>query len=152
MYGPHDDFSLAGGHVVPSLIHRTFLCKRGEKNLTAWGSGAPLREFVYVDDIAKLALWAIDHYKDESPIIFSSGIEVTIKLLVETVVKKMDFKGAVQWDSTKPDGQFRKPSDTSKLGRLLPNFTFTSLEEGIQSAVEWFVSNYPRVRGSDAAL
>lgn len=146
MYGPHDDFALEGGHVIPSLIHRTYLRQQEGSDLLAWGTGSPLREFVYVDDIAKLTLWALENYREEEPIIFSSGVERSIKELVEIVAEKMKFTGKIVWDSTKPDGQFRKPSDTAKLRRLLPDFEFTSLDEGIEKSVAWFKANYPNIR------
>lgn len=146
MYGPHDDFALEGGHVIPSLIHRTYLRQQEGSDLLAWGTGSPLREFVYVDDIAKLTLWALENYREEEPIIFSSGVERSIKELVEIVAEKMKFTGKIVWDSTKPDGQFRKPSDTAKLGRLRPDFQFTTLDEGIEKSVAWFKANYPNIR------
>lgn len=146
MYGPHDDFALEGGHVIPSLIHRTYLRQQEGSDLLAWGTGSPLREFVYVDDIAKLTLWALENYREEEPIIFSSGVERSIKELVEIVAEKMKFTGKIVWDSTKPDGQFRKPSDTAKLRRLLPDFQFTPLDEGIEKSVAWFKTNYPNIR------
>lgn len=146
MYGPHDDFALEGGHVIPSLIHRTYLRQQEGSDLLAWGTGSPLREFVYVDDIAKLTLWALENYREEEPIIFSSGVERSIKELVEIVAEKMKFTGKIVWDPTKPDGQFRKPSDTAKLRRLMPDFQFTPLDEGIEKSVAWFKANYPKVR------
>jgi len=146
MYGPNDDFALEGGHVIPSLIHRTYLRQQEGADLLAWGTGSPLREFVYVDDIAKLTLWALENYREDEPIIFSSGIERSIKELVEIVAEKMRFTGKIVWDSTKPDGQFRKPSDTAKLRRLLPQFQFTPLDEGIEKSVAWFKANYPNIR------
>ena len=146
MYGPHDDFALEGGHVIPSLIHRTYLRQQEGSDLLAWGTGSPLREFVYVDDIAKLTLWALENYSEEEPIIFSSGVERSIKELVEIVAEKVKFTGKIVWDSTKPDGQFRKPSDTAKLCRLLPHFQFTPLDEGIEKSVAWFKANYPHMR------
>jgi GDP-L-fucose synthase len=146
IYGPNDNFSLTEGHVVPALIHRTYLAKKSGTDLSVWGSGKPLREFVYSDDIARLALWAIEHYSEEIPIIFTSGIEVSIRELVEVVAKKMKFEGKLVFDSSKPDGQYRKPSDTTKLKNSLPEFQWTPLEEGIERTVDWFLSNYPKVR------
>ncbi len=146
IYGPNDNFSLTEGHVVPALIHRTYLAKKNNTNLSVWGSGKPLREFVYSDDIARLTLWAIENYSDDTPIIFTSGIEVSIRELTEVVAKKMKFKGNLIFDSSKPDGQFRKPSDTTKLKSCLPDFNWTPLEEGIERTVDWFQSNYPNVR------
>lgn len=146
MYGPHDNFALEGGHVIPSLIHRTYLRQQAGEDLQAWGTGSPLREFVYVDDIAKLTLWALENYNEEEAIIFSSGIERSIKDLVEIVAEKMQFTGRILWDSTKPDGQFRKPSDTAKLRRLAPDFQFTPLDQGIEKSIAWFRAHYPNIR------
>ena len=146
IYGPNDNFSLTEGHVVPALIHRAYHAKINKINLNVWGSGNPLREFVYADDIARLTLWAVENYSDETPIIFSSGIEVSIRELTEVVAKKLKFTGNLIFDSSKPDGQFRKPSDTTKLNTYLPDFEWTPLEDGIERTVDWFLSNYPNVR------
>jgi GDP-L-fucose synthase len=146
IYGPNDNFSLVDGHVVPALIHKAFLARENRTDLTIWGSGKPLREFVYSGDIAKLALWAIDNYDEESPIIFSSGIEVSIRELAELVARKIKFLGKLVFDAGKPDGQFRKPSDTTKLRKYQPDFQWTPLEEGIETTVEWFLKHYPKVR------
>ena len=89
IYGPNDNFSLTEGHVVPALIHRMFLAREGGTDLSVWGTGKPLREFVYSDDIARLALWAIENYTEGIPIIFTSGIEVSIRELTEIIAKKM---------------------------------------------------------------
>ena len=146
IYGPNDNFSLTEGHVVPALIHRTYLAKKNGTDLSVWGTGKPLREFVYSGDIARLALWAIKSYSEDTPIIFTSGVEATIRELTEVVAKKMKFGGKLIFDSSKPDGQYRKPSDTTKLRSYLPDFNWTPLEEGIERTVEWFLSNYPNVR------
>ena len=146
IYGPNDNFSLTEGHVVPALIHRTYLAKKNSTDLSVWGSGKPLREFVYSGDIAKLAFWAIENYSEDTPIIFTSGIEATIRELTEVVAKKMKFEGKLIFDSSMPDGQYRKPSDATKLKNYLPDVEWTPLEEGIGRTVDWFLSNYPNVR------
>jgi len=146
IYGPNDNFSLTEGHVVPALIHKTYLAKKNNTDLVVWGSGKPLREFVYSEDIARLSTWALTNYSDEAPIIFTSGIEVTIRELTEVVAQKMQFTGNIVFDDSKPDGQYRKPSDNSKLKALNPAFQWTSLELGIETTVEWFLSNYPNIR------
>ncbi|MCL4367015.1 GDP-L-fucose synthase [Patescibacteria group bacterium] len=146
IYGPHDIFNLEEGHVVPSLIHKCYLAMKNRTPLEVWGSGKPLREFVYSEDIAKLSLWAVDNYEEDTPIIFSSGKEISIRDLVDLITKSMHFKGEIIFDSSKPDGQFRKPSDTSKLKKYLPNFEWTPVEKGIKKTVEWFLANYPNVR------
>ncbi len=146
IYGPNDNFSLNDGHAVAALIHRCFLAKKNKTDLNVWGSGAPLREFVLADDVARLAMWAIDNYKDEEPLILSSGIETSIKDLVNLIAKKMDFTGKIIFDDTKPDGQFRKPSDSDTLKKYLLDFKFTPLAEGIEKTVKWFIENYPDIR------
>ena len=146
IYGPNDIWNLEEGHVIPSLIHKCYLAEQNGTALAVWGSGKPLREFVFSYDIARLSLWAIDSYQEDSPIIFSSGIEISIKDLVELVVEKMKFTGKVVLEKSKPDGQYRKPSDTSKLAKYLPDFTFTPIEEGIEITIDWFLSNYPNIR------
>jgi GDP-L-fucose synthase len=146
IYGPNDNWSLEEGHVVPSLIHKTYLAKKNSTDLVVWGSGKPLREFIYSHDIGRLALWALDNYDEDSPLILSHGEEISIGDLVGLVTREMGFKGKVIMDTTKPDGQYRKPSDTSKLRRYLPDFKFTPIEEGIHKTVQWFVENYPNER------
>lgn len=145
-YGPNDNFSLEDGHALPALIHKCFLAKQNGTDLQVWGSGKPLREFVFSDDIARLALWALDNYNEDTPIIFTSGIEVSIKEAVGLIVKKMGFAGRVIFDDSKPDGQLRRPSDTTKLRTYLPDFVFTSGEDGISQTVSWFLEHYPDIR------
>ncbi|MBI2476223.1 MAG: GDP-L-fucose synthase [Candidatus Taylorbacteria bacterium] len=146
IYGPNDNFNFTDGHVVPSLIHKCYLAKKNNTDLVVWGSGKPLRELVLTDDIAKLALWMLDNYKESAPIIFTSGIETSIRDLVLVIAKKMGFTGKIVFDGSKPDGQFRKPSDGTKLKKYLPDFKFTPVDGGIEQTVNWFVENYPKVR------
>jgi len=146
VYGPNDNFSLEDGHVISSLIHKCYLAMKNGADLVVWGTGKPLREMVYSKDIAKLAVWVLEDYHEDEPIILSTGLETPIASIVEIIVKQMEFKGKVIFDETKPDGQFRKPSDTTKLKKYLPEFEFTPVEEGIAETVGWFLSNYPNVR------
>ncbi len=146
VYGPNDNFSLEDGHVTASLIHKCYLAMKNGTDLVVWGTGKPLREMLYSKDVARLALWALDNYDEDDPIILSTGLETSIMDIVEIVVRKMGFKGKVRFDETKPDGQFRKPSDTTKLHKYLPKFEFTPVEEGIEETVKWFLSNFPNVR------
>jgi GDP-L-fucose synthase len=146
IYGPNDKFSLTDGHVVPMLLHKLYLADLNKTDFIVWGTGDSLREFVYSKDIAKLAEWAIDNYDDEDPILFSSSEEISIKDLVYLIVKEFDFKGKVIFDTTKPDGQYRKPTDNSKLKSHLPNFEFTPIEVGLKETIKWFKENYDIAR------
>jgi len=146
IYGPNDNFSLDYGHVIPMLIHKLYLSQKNNTDFTVWGSGKPLREFIYSKDVAKLSEWAVYNYDETEPIIFSSSNEISIMDLVDLLVKEFNFKGKVIFDSTKPDGQYRKPSDNSKLKSYLPNFKFTPIEEGLKETVNWFIKNYEKTR------
>jgi GDP-L-fucose synthase len=146
IYGPNDLFDLENGHVVPSLIHRCYLARERGEDLEVWGSGTPLREFIYAEDVAQLSEWALEHYNESEPIIFSTSEETSIKDLVEMVAELLRFKGKLIWRTDKPDGQFRKPSDNSKLQRYLPDFEYTPLYEGLKKTVAWFEEQYPSVR------
>jgi len=146
IYGPNDNFSLENGHVIPMLLHKMYLAQRDKTDFVVWGSGKPLREFIYSKDIAKLSEWALDNYNESEPIIFSNSNEISIKDLVDLLVNEFNFKGNVIFDKTKPDGQFRKPSDNSKLKTYLPNFEFTPIELGLKETINWFINNYENSR------
>jgi GDP-L-fucose synthase len=146
IYGPNDNFSLEHGHVMPMLIHKLYLAKQNKTDFVVWGTGKPLREFIYSKDIAKISEWVLENYKGEEPLIISGDEEVSIKDLVGILVDEFKFKGKVIFDSTKPDGQFKKPSDNSKIKELLPNFEYTPFEQGIKETVNWFIENYETAR------
>jgi len=146
IYGPNDNWSLTEGHVVPSLIHRAYLAKENNQPLTVWGTGNPLREFIYSADVANLAIRLLDSYSSPNPIILTSGIETSIGETVSLISEAMSFDGDIIYDSSKPDGQYRKPSDPSALKEFAPDFAFTLVKDGIDQTVDWFLSNYPHVR------
>jgi GDP-L-fucose synthase len=146
IYGPNDNFSLEHGHVMPMLIHKLYLAKKNKTDFIVWGTGKPLREFIYSRDIAKISEWVLDNYEDTEPLIISGDEEISIKDLVEILVNEFKFKGKVIFDESKPDGQFKKPSDNSRIKELLPDFKYTPLEQGIKETVNWFYENYEKAR------
>jgi len=146
IYGPNDNFNLENGHVLPALIHKCYLAKKNNTDFVVWGSGKPLREFIYSEDVGRLTEWALNNYEEEEPIIFSTSDEISIGNVAEMVVYYMGFKGKLIFDDEKPDGQFRKPSDNSKLKSYLPDFKFTPIEKGIEKSVNWFIENYEKAR------
>lgn len=146
IYGPNDNFSLEHGHVMPMLIHKLYKAKRDKTDFHVWGTGNPLREFIYSKDIARLSEWAVENYNESEPIIFGTSEEISIKNMVDLLVQEFNFKGNVIFDTSKPEGQFRKPSDNSKLRSYLPDFEFTPFEEGIKETVKWFIENYETAR------
>ena len=146
IYGPNDNFSLEHGHVMPMLIHKLYLAKKTKTDFIVWGSGKPLREFIYSKDIAKIAEWVLFNYKGTDPLIVSGDEEISIKDLVGILVDEFKFKGKVKFDKTKPDGQLRKPSDNSVIKELMPDFEYTPFEKGIKETVSWFIENYESAR------
>ena len=96
--------------------------------------------------MGRLTEWVLNNYDDDEPIIFSPSTEISIREMVDLIVENLNFKGNVVFDTDKPEGQFRKPSDNSKLKSYLPDFEFTPIEEGIEKTVNWFVENYEEVR------
>jgi GDP-L-fucose synthase len=145
VYGPGDNWKTNSGHVVPSLIHKTHNAKKFNQSLSVWGDGTALREFVYSDDIARLTLMAMEDYDSEVPLILSNSKEISIKELVKKIAEAMEFNGEILWDRTKPNGQARKPSDSSPLKAKFSDFKFTSIEDGLTSTVKWFVENYDSI-------
>ena len=146
IYGKHDNFNIENGHVIPSLIHKCFLARENGTDFEVWGTGKPLREFIYAKDVAELTEWVLTDYNESEPIILSTSEEMSIKDVVGLVIQEMNYKGNVKWLSDKPDGQFRKPSDNSKIRNYLPDFKFTPIEEGIKETVKWFEQNYNNIR------
>jgi GDP-L-fucose synthase len=146
IYGPNDNYDIINGHVLPSLIHKCFLARENNTPLTIWGSGKPLREFIFSRDVAKLTEWVLENYNEDEPIILSTSEEISIMDIVDMIVELMNFKGEVIFDSTKPDGQFRKPSDNSKIKHYLPDFKFTPIYDGLKETIEYFEKNYNLIR------
>jgi GDP-L-fucose synthase len=146
IYGPNDNYDIINGHVLPSLIHKCYLARENKTPLSIWGSGKPLREFIFSKDVAKLTEWVLENYNEDEPIILSTSEEISIMDMVGIIVELMNFKGDVIYDSSKPDGQFRKPSDNSKIKSYLPNFKFTPIYEGLKETIEYFEKNYNIIR------
>ena len=146
IYGPNDNFDMENGHVLPSLIHKCYLAKKNNTDFKVWGSGKPLREFLYSRDVAKICKLLLKRYDGIEPIILTSSKEYSIKQIVDLIVKLMDFRGNIKFMPDKPDGQYRKPADNSKLLSIIPEFEFTPLEEGLKETINWFINNYKNIR------
>jgi GDP-L-fucose synthase len=146
IYGPNDNYDIVNGHVLPSLIHKCYLARENKTPLSIWGSGKPLREFIFSRDVAKLTEWVLNNYNENEPIILSTSEEISIMDMVGIIVELMNFKGQVIFDSSKPDGQFRKPSDNSKIKHYLPDFKFTPIYNGLKETIEYFEKNYNIIR------
>ncbi len=111
-----------------------------------WGSGEPLREFIFSEDVAKLTRLLYDNYEGGDPVILSTAEEISISEIVGIIADLMEYDGQIIFDRTKPDGQYRKPSDNSVIKNMFPDFEFTPVKEGLRKSIDWFNENYPKVR------
>ena len=154
IFGPHDNFSIEDGHVLPGLMHKCLKAKQqmesgqGEGDFTIWGSGTPLRQFIFNEDLGALMVWVMRHYDSCDPIILSvpESAEVSIKDAAMAVVDGMGYKGKVTFDTTKSDGQYKKTACNDKLMKLHPTFKFTPFTEAVKTTCEWFEANYATAR------
>lgn len=142
VYGPHDNYNLEDSHVIPALIHKCYLAKKNNTPWTVWGTGNAIREFIYSKDLAEITLWLLNNYTDVSPIIVSTSEQTLIRSVVESIAQKMNFTGEIIFDTSKPEGQHRKPSDITPLKTLMPYYKFTSVSSGLDATIEWFLNNY----------
>ncbi|WP_395340354.1 GDP-L-fucose synthase [Ningiella sp. W23] len=155
LYGPHDNFHSENSHVIPALVRRFHEAKEnGDTQVVAWGSGKPMREFLHVDDMAAASIYVMNLANDIyqantepmlSHINVGTGVDCTIQELVETVARVVGFKGDVVFDASKPDGAPRKLMNVSRLKSLGWEYTY-SLERGLASAYEWFLTNQDTFR------
>jgi GDP-L-fucose synthase len=150
IYGPHDNFNLEDAHVIPALIHKCHLAKEENRDFIVMGSGTPLRQFIYSEDLARLILWTAENF-NESSIILSVGEkeEVTIEHVAREIAKAFDYEDRIRFDASQPDGQYKKTADNSKLLSYLNNtqqVDFMPVEKGIKKTVQWFIENYMTAR------
>ena len=140
LYGPNDNYDLANSHVLPALIRKAHEAKlRGDRHLVVWGSGRPMREFLYVDDMADACVFLMESGIDDGLFNVGTGIDVSIRELAETVMRVVGFRGEIVFDAGKPDGTPRKLLDVGRLGSLGWRAA-TSLENGIRLAYSDFLS------------
>ena len=147
IYGPKDNFDLNNGHVVPAMIRKFYEAKINNSGVILWGSGKPLREFTYSIDIANALLFLLDNYEGETSINIGTTREISIERVSKIIAKEIGFTGEIFWDTTKPEGQFKKPSSNKKFIDMYPNFCYTELEDGLKETINWFKDTYPNLRG-----
>lgn len=139
LYGPNDNYHPEHSHVLPAMIRRFHEAKlAGVKEVVCWGDGSPLREFLYVDDLANLCVFLMNNYSGSETVNAGTGKEITIKALAELVARTVSYQGAIRWDTSRPNGTPRKLLDVSKATRLGWTYT-TELEQGIALAYEDFL-------------
>ncbi|MFB8894100.1 GDP-L-fucose synthase family protein [Microbacterium plantarum] len=146
LYGPNDNFSPQGSHVLPALIRRYDEAARsGASSVTNWGTGTPRREFLHSDDMADAVLHLLEHYDGPEQVNVGTGSDVTIREIAETIADVTGFQGETEWDTSKPDGTPQKLLDVSKLAEA--GWTAQiSLQEGLERTVAWYHDNVERIR------
>lgn len=145
LYGPNDNYHPEHSHVLPALIRRFHEAKEAEApSVTCWGDGSPLREFLYVDDLANLCVYLMNHYSGNETVNAGSGKEISIRDLAETVARVVGYNGEILWDTSKPNGTPRKLLDVSKAAALGWQYK-TTLEDGMRLAYQDFLSNPMRM-------
>lgn len=142
LYGPGDNFDPRTSHVIPGLIGKFVEAKaRGDAAVVAWGDGTPTREFLYVDDAADAIVLAAERYDASDPVNIGSSHELTIRELTEQIARAVGFTGAVEWDTSRPNGQPRRKLDVSKAEALFGFRSRTGLVEGLRATVDWYQAN-----------
>ena len=141
LYGPNDNYHPEHSHVLPALIRRFHEAKEaGAPSVTCWGDGSPLREFLYVDDLANLCVYLMNHYSGDETVNAGTGKEISIRELAELIARIVDYRGEILWDTSKPNGTPRKLLDVSKAAALGWRYK-KELEDGIRLAYQDFLNN-----------
>jgi GDP-L-fucose synthase len=141
LYGENDNFHLENSHVLPALLRKFIEAKQhNQSEVSIWGSGAPMREFLYVDDLAEACLFLMENYNEKETVNIGTGEDITIKQLAETIQKIVKFEGNLVFDTSKPDGTPRKLLDVSKINNLGWKHKI-NLEEGIIKTINWLKVN-----------
>ncbi len=144
LYGPHDNFDPASSHVIPALIRKFLEAKaRGDRQVIAWGTGSPTREFLYVEDAARGICLATEHYNDPDPVNLGSGDEISIRDLTLLIAELTGFTGEVVWDTSQPDGQPRRGLDTTRAQRAFGFRAQTSFRDGLKQTIETYLAEQP---------
>ena len=148
IYGPNDSFDLENGHVVPAILRKLWEAKINNSTPEFWGTGKPLREFTYSRDIARALLLLVENYDKPEPVNIGNPGEISIFNLVSKIADSLEIDQPDEsWDTSKPEGQLRKPSCNKRFINLFPDFKYTDIETGLKETVNWFKKEYPNVRG-----
>ena len=148
VYGESDFYDLENSHVIPAIIRKMHEAHMSDKPVELWGSGSPLREFTYSTDIAEILLFLLENYSGARPVNIGNDQETSIMSVAETIASLYGFTNEIVWDSSKPEGQYSKPSSNRLLLDLgWSKKDYTTLDQGLQKTIAWFLKKYPDVRG-----
>lgn len=142
LYGPRDNFDLHTSHVIPALIRKCLEAQAaGRRELRVWGDGSPTREFLYVEDAAEGLIAGAERYSGGEPINLGSGVEISIRDLVNLIARLCGFTGSIVWETEKPNGQPRRRLDVTRAGRLMGWRAVTGFEDGLRRTIDWYRSH-----------
>ncbi len=150
LYGPGDNFDPHSSHVIPALIKKCVdAIDHGDRQIVAWGTGSASREFLYVEDAARAIVLATEQYDQPEPVNLGSGMEITIKDLLELIAELTGFQGEIIWDSSKPDGQPRRSLDTSRAKETFDFQAQTEFRAGLRKTIEWYLAHRHELQFED---
>jgi GDP-L-fucose synthase len=145
IYGPHDNFNLEDSHVIPALIYKCFLAKSRNQDFVVAGTGTPLRQFIYSLDLAQIIIKLLEiEYSDT--IIVSPEEEISILDISTIIANKFEYINKMKFDLSKPDGQYKKTASNKRLQKILPDYKFINIKEGLNKTVDWFIENQDKIR------
>ena len=148
LFGENDNFHLDDSHVLPAIIRKIYEAKINGSHVKLWGDGSPLREFTYSKDLSRIILFLLENYNDKTPINVGNTKEYSIKTVANMIAQILDYKGDIFWQTNMPNGQYRKPSDDSKLRSLgWDSNNYTNFYDSLSNVCDWFSKTYPNVRG-----
>ena len=148
LFGEHDNFDLENSHVIPAILRKIYEAKTNGEDAILWGDGSPLREFTYVKDLSKIILFLLERYEEPGPINVGNTNEFSIKEIANMVADIIGFEGDIAWDTSRPTGQYKKPSSNKKLLDLgWRSEQYTEFKQALKNTCRWFIINYPNVRG-----
>lgn len=146
LYGKNDNFNLNSGHVIPSLIHKCFLAKQNSEDFLIWGTGMSLREFIFVEDFARIIEQIVNSDQSYETMIVSSGVEYSIRDIASIIANHMNYSGKLKLDLSKPDGIYKKTTSNKTFLKYFSNHKWTDIHNGISVVVDYFIKKYPAVR------
>jgi GDP-L-fucose synthase len=142
IYGQHDNFNLESSHLIPGLIHKAYLAKKNNEKFIIWGDGSQLRQFVYVEDLARLIIWSIDNWKSDEHCMLINETEISVKEIGKIIMERFQLtEDDVIFDTSRPSGQHRKPAISD-----VKDYHFKDIKDGINETIDWFINNFENVR------
>lgn len=148
IYGINDNFHYEHSHVIPALIRKIYEGKYMNKQVILWGDGSPLREFTFANDVSDILIWMLEEYDSINPLNIGNTEQFSIQKVAKIICDQFNYDyNKIIWDTTKPIGQYKKPSCNKQIANLKKDLCYTNLEDGIEEVCKWYFEKYPQIRG-----